>query len=415
MRIAFVHPRGAGQFRYLAEHLAARGARVAILSEADDEPVVRVRSINLRSVSAIANADRKRRHLAIADRHVQHGHSVAEALDRLARAEGPPDIVVGHIGWGGLLFVGDVLPRTPTLAYCEYYFNSRGGDLGFDPSHPASVAELSRARLRNMVQRANLEAVDAGFSPTAWQRSRYPTALQQRIAVCHEGIDLNICRPDRDAAFVLPDGRVVRRGDAVVTYAARGLEPQRGFPQFMRAAAELAARRRDVTFVVAGSDQPAYGRAPAGGGTWRQALMAETGLDPARIVFLGTIDHAALVRLFQVSAAHVYLTVPFVLSWSMLEAMACGALVIGSRTAPVEEVVADGRNGLLAEFFDAGGLAERMEHALNHPRDMAPLRAAAQATIRQRYERSQCLTRQVRILGEVLSRGRQRRAMRALG
>lgn len=406
MKIVFVHPRGAGQFRFLAAHLAQHGARVTILTEERDEPIRKVRLLKLGGApTSAATPGRGHRHLAVADRQLQHGHRVARALEELSRAEGPPDIVVGHVGWGGLLFARDVLPRTPMLAYCEYYFRARGGDLGFDPSFPATVADLSRARLRNMIQRANLDTVDAGLSATLWQRSRYPEEFQSRIAVCHEGIDLKFCVPDDRAGFALPDGRIITNGDPVVTYVSRGLEPQRGFPQFMRAAAKLARRRSDVVFVIAGADQPSYGRPPAAGATWRQAMLAETGIDPRRVVFLGAIDHKALVRLYQVSAAHVYLTVPFVLSWSMLEAMASGCLVIGSKTAPVEEVLADGRNGMLVDFFDAEELASKIAHALDRADAVTHLRLAARTTIERRYARGDCLARQMRILGRVMERG----------
>jgi glycosyltransferase involved in cell wall biosynthesis len=413
VKIVFVHPRGAGQFRFLAAHLARQGAQVTILSEERDLPIPGARMLGVGRASVPVVAGPRLRHLAVADKQLQHGHRVAGALEKLSRLEGPPDIVIGHIGWGGLLFARDVLPTTPLLAYCEYYFRSRGGDLGFDPGAPATVAELGRARLRNMIQRANLEIVDAGISATQWQRSRYPAEVQPRIAVCHEGVDLKFCAPHDGARFTLPDGRVVTKGDPVVTYVSRSLEPQRGFPQFMRAAAKLAKQRSDVVFLVAGSDQPSYSRPPAAGGNWREALMAETGIDPRRIVFLGNIDHKALVRLYQVSAAHIYMTVPFVLSWSVLEAMASGCAVIASSTAPVQEVIADGKNGLLVDFFDADGLASRMGYALDHAEALAPLRVAARKTIERRYERGDCLTRQMCILGKVIeySRGRASTAL----
>lgn len=411
MRVSFVHPKGAGQFRYLAEDLARRGADVTLITETTEAPLAGVRMLTLDGGEARPAPGPA--HLSVADRSIQHAHRVATALQQLARADGAPDLVVGHIGWGGMLFVRDVLPATATLAYCEYYFHSSGGDLGFDPATPATIAELSRARLRNMVQRANLDAVDAGLSPTRWQRSRYPASLQPRIAVCHEGVDLALCGPNPDARFALPDGRVVAKGEPVVTYVSRALEPQRGFPQFMRAAARLAAQRSDVTFVVAGGDQPAYGRAPAGGGSWREAMLRETNIDPRRIVFLGTVDHATLVRLFQVSAVHVYLTVPFVLSWSMLEAMACNCLVVGSRTAPVEEAITHGRNGLLAGFFDTDDLARCIGDGLAGTETIAAMRTAARATVAERYGREACLARQVRILSDVA--GRRRGGTSALG
>ena len=399
MKIVFVHRRGAGQFRHLAGHLAERGAEITVVCEKPDEPV--------RGVRFVVHAPVGERdgtapgHLAIADEYAQHGNRVAETLERMRRAEGEPDLVVGHIGWGGMLFVKDVLGRIPALGYCEYYFQAKGGDIGFDPREPVTIAELGRARLRNMVQRATLDGIEAGISPTAWQRSRYPAAVRPRIAVCHEGVDVEICRPDAAARFRLPNGRVLSPGDPVVTYVARDLEPYRGFPQFMRAAARIAARRKDAVFVVAGGDSVSYGRAHPSGRTWRTVMMEETGIDPARIFFLGAIEHAALVRLFQVSAAHVYLTVPFVLSWSLLEAMACGCNIVGSNTAPVAEVISDGRNGALADFWDPDAIATSVLDSLVRPEATRTRRQAARATIERRYRRGDCLARQVDILGRV--------------
>jgi glycosyltransferase involved in cell wall biosynthesis len=403
VNIVFVHRRGAGQFRHIAGYLAKRGADVTVVCEKVDAPIGGVRFVRHGGAPARKGDARRAGHLAIADEYVQHGHRVVEALDRLRRAEGAPDVVVGHIGWGGMLFVKDVLPHTPALGYCEYFFQHKGGDIGFDPSEPVSVGELGRARLRNMVQRATLDAIEAGFSPTTWQRSRYPANLLPRIGVCHEGVDTVLCRPDERARFQLPNGRTVTRGDAIVTYVARGLEPYRGFPQFMRAAARIAKKRRDVLFLVAGEDAISYGRPHPSGRSWRQVMMEESGIDPERIVFLGAIDHATLVRLFQISAVHVYLTVPFVLSWSVLEAMACGCLVVGSKTAPVEEVIADGRNGILTDFWEADLLAEQVLGALAKPERGRALRQAARLTIERRYRRSDCLSRQVDIIGRMIS------------
>ncbi|MEJ0011723.1 MAG: glycosyltransferase [Bauldia sp.] len=396
MKIVFVHRRGAGQFRHLAAHLAERGADVTVVCEKPDEPVRGVRFVKHAAIT-----ERVPGHLSVADEYAQHANRVAETLERMRRAEGAPDLVVGHIGWGGMLFVKDVLNTTPALGYCEYYFQPKGGDIGFDPREPVTIAELGRARLRNMVQRASLDAIDAGLSPTAWQRSRYPAPLRPRIAVCHEGVDVDLCRPDTAARFRLPDGRVLSPGDPVVTYVARSLEPYRGFPQFMQAAALIAKQRKDAVFVVAGDDGVSYGRPHPSGRSWRAVMMEETGLDPARIFFLGAIDHAALVRLFQVSAAHVYLTVPFVLSWSLLEAMACGCNIVASSTAPVTEAIHDGRNGTLADFWDADAIAAPVVEALAQPESTRARRRAARATIEQRYRRSDCLARQVDILGRV--------------
>jgi glycosyltransferase involved in cell wall biosynthesis len=205
--------------------------------------------------------------------------------------------------------------------------------------------------------------------------------------------------------LVLPNGSSVAAGDPVVTFAARDLEPYRGFPQFMRAAALLAKRDPRVTFVVAGGDGASYGAMPEDGRPWREVMMEETGLDPARIHFLGTVPHPQLIRLFQVSAAHVYLTYPFVLSWSMLEAMAAGVLLVASDTAPVAEFVTHGANGVLTPFFDDAVLATTLAAALAAGDKNRPLRDAARRTVVERIELQTMLKLQTRLLGRLIKAG----------
>lgn len=415
MRIVFVHRRGPGQFLHLAPFLAERGWAVSFVCETMQRALPGVATVRHRAEPPSRLGGRLARHLATTEQHVRIGHRVAEALAGLARRDGSPDLVVGHLGWGGLLFAKDVLPDVPMLGYCEYFYRPEGGDVGYDPAEPVTEDDRRRLRLLNATQLLSLDAVDGGVSPTRWQRSRFPAPYRRRIALCHDGIDVARCRPDPKARFALPDGRRLKPGDPVITYAARDLEPYRGFPQFMRAAAAVLRRRPEAIVVVAGGDGVSYGRPPADGGSWREAvgrevMTAEAGIDPARVVFLGHVPHDRLIRLFQVSAAHVYLTVPFVLSWSMLEAMACGALVVGSATPPVEEVIADGRNGLLAPFFDRDALAGQILAALDEPHRFAPLRAAARRTIVERYGLDRSLARQAALLDELLALPRRRAA-----
>ncbi|WP_341991608.1 glycosyltransferase family 4 protein [Azorhizobium sp. AG788] len=404
MRIVLVHRRGPGQFLHLAPRLASEGWEVTLVCETSDRALPGVRTVRHRAEPALYRRADATPHLATPEQHVRIGYRVAETLEALARIDGAPELLMGHMGWGGLIFAKDVRPHTPLIGYCEYYHRAEGGDAGFDPAETVTLDDRQRLRLRNSSQLLTLDAMDGGISPTLWQKSRYPAAYQSRIAQCHDGIDLRIFHPEPRARFRLPDGRTLAPGDPVVTYAARDLEPYRGFPQFLRAATRVARTRPDALFVVAGGDGVSYGRAPADGRNWREVMMAETGLDPARVVFLGTLPHAALLRLFQVSAAHVYLTYPFVLSWSVLEAMACGALVIGSATAPVEEVIRDGENGLLAPFFDEAVLADRISEALEGGAHLAALRTRARRTILETYDLERCLTRQQALIGSLVGR-----------
>jgi glycosyltransferase involved in cell wall biosynthesis len=397
-RAVFVHPRGAGQFRHLASRLASRDWDVTILSENFDVPLPGVRYRRLAPV----RRNGAQSPIALAAHYADNGQRTAEALEELARSEGPPDLVIGHAGWGDLVFARDVLPERPALAYFEYFFRPEGGDVGFDPAQAVDSSVRRRLTARNMAQLATLDAVPAGVTPTRWQLSRFPEWGRRKIALCHEGIDLDFCRPGRPGRIEL-GSRILGNDRPVITFAARGLEPYRGFPQFMRAAAKAAALRPDILFAVAGSDEVSYGARPANAANWREAMLQETGLDPERIIFAGQVDHRTLVRLFQLSSAHVYLTMPFVLSWSMLEAMACGALVIGSATPPVTEVVEDGRNGLLADFWDGDALAARMIEAVDRGGHLRGLREAARRTIASRFALEDCLERQEGLVNRLVN------------
>lgn len=389
MHVLFVHRSGSGQFSALIERLVARGDEVTLISErpAAEQPGVR------QLAYTIGEPATKHPALAATDYHLRTGEAVARLMTHL-RNDDAPDVVIGHVGWGGLLFARDALPDAGLIGYCEYYYRSEGSDLDFGQSEPPPQAERQRIRMRNAAQLLTLDTLDAAYAPTHWQRLQYPGAYRQRIAVCHDGIDTRVCRPDPTARFTLPDGRILSAGNPVVTFAARDLDPYRGYPQFMRAAALLAERHPEIQFVAVGGDGPGYGRPRADGLPWREAMLAETGLAD-RIVHIPWLGYEALIRLFQVSAAHVYLSVPFVLSWSLLEAMACGCLVVGSDTEPVREAIRDGVNGLLAPFHDTQILARRIEEALHHGPRLTPLRRAARETVIAGYERERCLDRQL--------------------
>ena len=397
MKIVFVHRRGPGQFRHLATDLARRGSSVTVICEEIEERLPGVEFVTHREPDAARRPD----HATISLEHIDRATRVADALLAMAKHRGQPDVVVGHIGWGSLLFAKDVLPQTPMLGYCEYFYHAEGTDLDFDASRPPSHSDRKRLKLRNMTQLATLESVEAGVSPTGWQRDLYPEACRSRIAVCHDGIDTRLCAPDPRARFELPDGRAVSAGAPVVTYAARYFEPYRGFPQFMRAAKLVAERHADAIFLVAGEDGNAYSPPRSDGSTWREAMMRETGIDPRRIVFLGRLSHAKLIKLFQVSAAHIYLTYPFVLSWSLLEAMSCGTFIVASDVPPVREFVRSGHNGVLVDFWNPNALAEEVLGALRSDGRLQ-LRTAARLSIQKSLDLEDCLAHQRSILARIL-------------
>jgi glycosyltransferase involved in cell wall biosynthesis len=402
MKVLFIHRRGVGQFEHLAADLAARGNEVTLITESVDRRLPGVRILRHRAEPSARPHAIRSSPLATTEHHVRLGLRVSETLDALVKNEGPPDLILGHIGWGSMMFVKDVVPQVPALGYCEFYYHAEGADVGFDPDDVVSLDARQRLRLRNAAQLVTLDAIEAGISPTGWQRSRYPEGARRRIATCHDGIDVRRFRPDRSRGLTLPNGRVIKAGDPVVTFAARDLEPYRGFPQAVKAAALVMERNPDAVFVFVGGDSNSYGAARGDGRSWKDAILAETPLDPERAVFPGQIPHETLTRLFQISAAHVYLTYPFVLSWSVLEAMSCGALVIGSATAPVEEVISHGQNGLLVPFFEPEALADTILDVLARPEAFREMRRQGRQTIIERYALDRCLARQRAIMAQIL-------------
>jgi glycosyltransferase involved in cell wall biosynthesis len=253
------------------------------------------------------------------------------------------------------------------------------------------------------------QSADWGHSATKWQRSLYPPEMQSRISVLHEGVDTDVACPKSRSSFTLPGSRqVLTRRDEIVTYVARNLEPYRGFHIFMRSLPQLLRRRKHAQVVIVGGDGVSYGAPPPPRSTFREMLLQELGgkLDLKRVHFVGMLDYRAYLNLLQVSAVHVYLTYPFVLSWSLIEAMACGCLIVGSATAPVLEVLRDGSNGLTVDFFAYRQLANVIEAALDQPEPMQPLRRAARSTALTQFDLKRLLLPRWTALFDDLLNGR---------
>jgi glycosyltransferase involved in cell wall biosynthesis len=400
MRIVFLHQNFPAQFVHIARDLLADGHEVvAIVPETHHLPTpVPLRRYALPAPGAFP---------PLLDHHarcVARGTSVAGALRQLDLEGFAPDVVIGHGGWGETLFVKDVFPRTRLLLHAEFCYAAEGADVGFDPEFPVANPVLSRIRVRarNMPMLQAMLAADVAVAPTHWQANTFPDSLRRRMVVLHEGIDTARARPDPNATVALArDNLVLRAGDEVVTFVARNLEPYRGYHQFMRTLPRILAERPRARAVIVGGDGVSYGSSPPDGGSWKTRILREVAgdLDMSRVHFLGRVTHDALLKLLQISAAHVYLTYPFVLSWSLLEAMSAGALIIGSDTAPVREVIEHGRNGLLCDFFDNAGLADLVVSALADQGRHAMLRRAARQTVVNRFDmESVCLPRWRRLI-----------------
>jgi glycosyltransferase involved in cell wall biosynthesis len=409
MNYLFIHQNFPGQYRHVVRHLASQpGNQIYFITQPNDNAIP--------GVLKITYPKDQRGHInchAYAvelDRAIHYGATVADTCRGLREQGFRPDLIVGHSGWGETLFVKDVFPDVPVLANFEFFYHARGVDADFDPEFVSIFNDPSRLRARNGTNLLAFHACDWGHSATRWQRSLYPAEMQSRISVLHEGVDTDLVRPNAKASFKLPaSGRVLTRRDEVVTYVARNLEPYRGFHVFMRALPQLLRRRKHAQVVIVGDDGVSYGAPPPPTSTFRAMMLQELGskLDLKRVHFLGLIDYHAYLNLLQVSSVHVYLTYPFVLSWSFIEAMACGCLIVGSATAPVLEVLRDGKNGLAVEFFAHKQLASRIETALEGRRKFHALRQGARATAVEQFDLNRLLLPRWMGLFEDLVNGRR--------
>lgn len=403
MKILFIHQNCPGQFKHLAPALAADGHEVVFITQKGKPTPLRVRKIEYAPHRKVT--PKIHPYVVGTEAAVLNGQAVARVGFALRKSGFVPDVMIGNPGWGETLFLKDVWPESPLISLCEFYYNGRGSDVGFDLEFSTGPDAVLRARARSGPHLLAIEAADAAYSPTEWQKAQFPKAYRDKIDVIHDGIDIGRVRPDPAARFHLPDGRPLSRSDEVLTYVSRNLEPYRGFHSFMRALPRILDARPEAQVVIVGGDEVSYGSRPKAGGSWREVMLAEVGPFPDRVHFTGRIPYADYLSLLQVSSAHLYLTYPFVLSWSMLEAMAAGGMVVGSSTPPVEEVIRDGENGWLVPFFDTDAIARRVAEALARRHEFDRIRAAARETVQHRYALGDCLARQKALIASVAAQG----------
>ena len=387
MKILFVHNNFPAQYLHVVRALAndAKVQMVAIgSSTALPMDCVKLLRYSLGNVDVSATHPFARRF----DLECYRAEQVLYALSSLASTGFEPDVIMAHPGWGETLPLRIIFPHARILLYCEFFYGIDSRDVGFDLEFPSTGADGHVAlHLKNASTLLALAECDIGISPTDWQRSTFPQEYQNKITTIHEGIAVDLVKPNPDAALRLPSGRELRQTNEVVTFVARNLEPLRGYHIFMRALPRIMSERPDAEIVIIGGDGVSYGASPPPGTSWKSLFFDEIAdrIDFERVHFVGRLPYADYLSALQISSAHIYLSYPFVLSWSLLEAMSAGCVVIGSDTDPVREVL-NAKNGILVPFFDVEQLAERVVEVLKYPFQFTLLRTHARQTILEQYD-----------------------------
>lgn len=396
-RILFIHQNFPGQFVHLAPALAKMGCEVKALS-ITGRPVA---GVDVRRYTVTGKPSHAGRHpLADFEEKALRAGACAGAMRRLAAEGFTPDLIVAHPGWGESLYCKDLWPDAVLVAYGEFYYRVHGGDYAFDPEFSSDTLEgRMRLRLKNTMLLHAYTAADAILCPTPWQKSCLPPELQHKAVTIFDGIDTEKVAPNATSTVRLNRAKLVLgRNDRVLTFLNRNLEPHRGFHVFMRALPEVLAQNPDAHCVIVGEDSVSYGSPPRRFRSWREAMLHEVGarLPAGRVHFVGRVGYEDYIRLLQVSTCHVYLTYPFVLSWSCVEALSAGCRVVASDTAPVRDVIRNGENGLLVDFFDRAALVEKLGLVLRNPAQFDAMAAHARAGARRDHDlHGVCLPRQL--------------------
>ncbi|MBH8565928.1 glycosyltransferase family 4 protein [Nostoc sp. CENA67] len=403
MRVLFLHSNFPAQYRHIAIALAQDPRNQVVFGTKNQD-------VNIPGIhKAIFEPNREphpttHHYVRSLESAVLHGQAVFKLCDQLRQKGFVPDVICGHSGWGPTLYIKDAFPDKPLLCYFEWFYHARGSDSDFDPNDPLTVDDLARIRTKNAPILLDLYTCDRGLSPTHWQKAQFPPEFHNKISVLHDGVDTEYFKPKPGAKLVLPN-LDLSGVDEIVTYVGRGMEPYRGFPQFIESIAYIQERRPNCHVVIVGSDRVCYGKSLPNGVTYKDYMLKKVPLDLSRVHFTGSLPYGQYLQVIQASSVHVYLTRPFVLSWSMIEALSTGCLVLGSDTAPVREVIEDGKNGLLVDFFSPQKIAERVDEVFNHPTRMAELRENARKTALERYALANLLPQHLKLIADVASKG----------
>ena len=411
MRVLFVHQNFPGQYIHIVQRLAQMGQHQLIalgINKLDFNRPLPTSLQHFRYPLDRGNTDGIHPLVKETETKVIRAEGCARAAQQMKDQGFIPDLICAHPGWGEALFLKAIWPDSPLLCYQEFFYNAYGFDSNFDPEFDRDWTWQAQARLnmKNAYLHLTLEQADWNVSPTHFQASSFPNHWQQRISVIHDGVDIEraVPRPN-PPPMKLPDGTELHKGDPIITFVNRHLEPYRGCHTFLRAIPELQQHCPDARIVIVGDPKGVSYGAACSEGEWKDRFLAEIDgrYDPSRVHFTGTLPYAQFLPLLQLSACHVYLTYPFVLSWSLLEAMACGCAVVGSDTAPVREAITHGMNGLLVDFFSPGDLAAAVAELLQDRERAEAFGVEARRTVERTYDLNVCVQRQLALMDLVAS------------
>ena len=402
MNILFIHQNFPAQFKFLAPALVKRGHTVVAMT------MQNVKASDWEGVKLLPYSATRgttpQVHPWVSDFETKtiRGEACFRAALKLKDQGFMPDVIVAHHGWGESLFLKEVWPNAALGIYCEFFYHLQGADVGFDSEFPPKdEGEACRLKLKNINNLLHFDVADAGISPTHWQASTFPLSFRDKITVIHDGIDTQAVAPNPDVVLHLQSGLALNKADEVITFVNRNLEPYRGYHIFMRSLPEILKRRPKARVLIVGGDDVSYGSKPDRGKTWKELFINEvkphiSDADWHRVHFLGKIPYPHFIALLQLSTVHVYLTYPFVLSWSLLEAMSAGCTIVASDTQPLHEAITHNETGRLVNFFDVHGLSNEVCALLDNPIERQRLGTNARAFAIERVDlHSTCLPRQV--------------------
>jgi glycosyltransferase involved in cell wall biosynthesis len=414
VRVLFIHQNFPAQYVHIARHLVQEGGHQLIGIAGSQVPDFEgVQLIKYTLPEKLTNPEKAVKGLhpytAHFDEMVTRGDLVLHACAMLSQKGFKPDVIAAHSGWGEALFLKAIWPDVPLVVFSEFFYRAEGADIGFDSEFQSTdLGSKANVHAKNAHLLHGLQTCDVAVSPTHWQKSVVPPEFMDKVKVAHDGINTESNAPStQEINLTMPSGKILKKGQEILTFVNRQLEPYRGYHVFMRALPRIMKERPNCEVILIGGDGTSYGKRPPQGQTWKEVFLnpVKDQLDMDRVHFVGRVPYPSYQAVLKCSSAHVYLTYPFVLSWSLMESMSTGCAVIASDTAPVREVITNNKNGLLFPFFDHEALATKVVKVLKEPKRYAKMREAARQTIVENYDlKTVCLPKQFEILRAAMER-----------